>query len=266
MKKQDNIYIIPDEKRIGESCALAQRFGACFEYNDFYVPALLDDEEEFARRIRMYRELDRDRSADTLHGAFYDVTVHSDDPLIRRVSEKRVYQSMEAAEKLSVRGVVFHTGTIPNFRGEYYHQNWVDKNTKFWTKICREYRELEIYIENMFDMEPDFLLDLCRNMEEIPNFGVCLDYAHARVFGGRPRLWVETLAPYIRHMHINDNDGMVDQHNTVGRGCIDWNAYDRSIRAEKIIPSVLVEMRSIEKQEKSLEYLQEHRFYPYGGK
>ena len=39
------LYLIPDPARLRESCALARQYGACFEYNDFYDPALLDDAE-----------------------------------------------------------------------------------------------------------------------------------------------------------------------------------------------------------------------------
>ena len=257
------IHLIPDPERLDQSAALAEEYGAFFEYNDFYEPAVLDDPAECARRIRRYEALGRDRSLDTVHGAFLDVTVHSSDPRIRRVSEQRVRQSMDIARSLGVRGIVFHTGTIPNFRSGYYSRGWLERNHAFWTEICGEYPELEVLMENMFDMEYTLLASLSPLMAGSKNFGVCLDYAHARVFGGDPDQWLMALAPYVRHMHINDNDGLDDQHRAVGDGVIDWQRFDRCVSKAGIRPSVLVETRSLELQRKSLQFMQANGIYPF---
>ena len=257
------LYIIPDPERIEDSLALAVRWGAHFEYNDFFDMALADDPRFLEDRIAFYKSLDRDRSRDTLHGAFLDVTVHSDDPRIRRVSEERVRQSMDTARKLGVRGVVFHTGLIANYHSPYYDSAWLDRNRSFWTDICAEYPEIEVYMENMFDSEPDRLMRLAELMRDTGNFGVCLDAAHARVFGGGIDGWFAALAPYVRHMHVNDNDGRDDLHDAVGDGVIDWAAFDRAVAENNIAPSVLIETSSIEKQRRSLEYMEERGIYPF---
>ena len=260
MKK---LYIIPDYRDFAPFLELAEEYDACFEYNDFYEPALLDDEKKCQERIDFYRATGRDTANDTMHGAFFDVTVHSDDSLLREVSVKRVRQSMEVAKALGLRGVVFHTGTIPNFKGDYYSNNWVSRNKQFWTELCREYAGIEVFMENMFDMNPELLLRLGQEMREVKNFGICLDYAHARIFGGKPEEWLEQLAPFVRHMHINDNDGERDLHNAVGDGVVDWQVFDKGIRQKGIVPTVLIETRSIEKQRESLAYMQEYSIYPF---
>ena len=40
------ISVIPEYNRLDESVAVAEKYNAHFEYNDFFLPALLDDEEE----------------------------------------------------------------------------------------------------------------------------------------------------------------------------------------------------------------------------
>lgn len=67
-------------------------------------------------------------------------------------------------------------------------------------------------MENMFDEAPDILAGLAERMKDIENFGICLDYAHAMLSKCPGDEWVRTLAPYIRHMHINDNDLENDLH------------------------------------------------------
>lgn len=256
------LYLIPSAKRLAESVALASQVQAHFEYNDFYSPALMDDPEACRGRMRLYQAADRDLSRDTMHGAFFDVTIHSDDPLIRQVSEKRVRQSMAIAKEMGLRGVVFHTGTIPNFHTSFYEDTWLRRNRDFWRKVAEEYPDTQIFMENMFDMEPRLLMALAEEMKDCPTFGVCLDYAHARVFGGDPASWVEALAPYVRHMHVNDNDGVRDLHAAVGEGTTDWMLYNRHLRENRIHASVLLETADLDRQRRSLAYMAEHKIIP----
>lgn len=257
------IHLIPDPDRLTESCALAEQADACFEYNDFYIPSLLDDPAALDERIRLYKGLSRDRSRDTLHGAFLDVTVHSDDPRIREVSALRVRQSLDIAGRLGLRGAVFHTGLIANFRSPAYREGWLYRNRTFWAEICEAYRPMEVFLENMFDTEPDSLAALGEAMQDVPNFGLCLDYAHAQVFGSIEDDWIGRLAPYIRHMHINDNDGFDDLHDAVGDGVIDWRRFSRRMREAGTDCSVLIETRSIEKQRRSLRFIRGNGIYPF---
>lgn len=258
------VLIIPDINNIEDSCNLADKWNAGFEYNDFFLPAILDNDSEINRIVNIYKSLDRDRSRDTLHGAFFDITVHSDDPDIVRVSEKRVRKSMAIATNLGVSGVVFHTNHIANFRLPIYINNFVERNAYFWSKIIEEYPGLNVYIENMFDSDYTPLLSLAECMCDNAHFGVCLDYAHLAVFGdGRYEEWVSALAPYIKHMHINDNDLQVDMHSPVGEGMIDWDVYNKLINTYKVDTSILVEVNGTNKQRKSLEYLRDKRLFPY---
>jgi len=202
------IYLIPDRNQIEESMKLAKQYDACFEYNDFFSPAVLEDSAKIEELIAFYQGLERDRSRDTLHGAFLDVTIHSDDPVIRRASEHRVRQCMEIADKLDIRGVVFHTNTIPNFRVDYYQKNWLEQNERFWREILKEFPKLSIFIENMFDEEPDLLAQLAEKMLDEERFGICFDYAHAQVFG-----YDIDNTTIMRAKLVDAIDGVMDEEN-----------------------------------------------------
>jgi sugar phosphate isomerase/epimerase len=39
---------------------------------------------------------------------------------------------------------------------------------------------------------------------------VCLDFAHANISKTPIDEWFNKLKPYIKHIHLNDNDGLVD--------------------------------------------------------
>ncbi|MCR5468019.1 MAG: sugar phosphate isomerase/epimerase [Lachnospiraceae bacterium] len=265
------ILIIPDIERIDESLKVAEKYDLAFEYNDFYMPDLLDDSARLKKTVETYKSLDRDRSNDTLHGVFYDITVHSDDPKIKQISEDRIKSSLDIATELGVTGVIFHTNYLANFKVAFYEDAWVERNVAFWSKLVKETPNLNIYIENMFDEEPGLIVRLFERLfndgiltpEEKKRIGICFDYAHANAFGNDMDLWENSVFPYVKHMHINDNDLKADLHQPMGEGKIDWARFNRFVQEKNINSSVLVEMKSIEGQIKSLEFMKENHIYPY---
>lgn len=266
------LYLVPDRKDMERMCGLAAEYGCAFEYNDFYIPKIMDDTGEQEQIIADYRKYKKEFSEkevtenvfakDTMHGAFLDVTIHSDDPLISGASMLRVRQSMLIAKNMGLKGVVFHTGRLAGFRAANYLKNWRDRNAAFFTEIALQYPEQQIYMENMFDEAPDILAGLAEKMRDVRNFGVCLDYAHAMLSKCSGREWIETLAPYIRHIHINDNDKQNDLHLAVGAGQLDWQEFDHLIRQYRVEASVLVEVNGYEAQKESLQYMKRSGIYP----
>ena len=249
------ISIIPQRDNMEESLRLSKEYNANFEYNDFFLPFVLDDEEKKKEMIEFYKSIDRDRSEDTMHGAFLDVTLHSTDNRIREVSELRVRQSMEIAKELGIRGVVFHTNMIANFKDAVYMKKWVDTNAAFYKKLLQEYPGIYVFVENMFDFDPDMLLALAKEMEDESHFGICLDYAHATISKVEAKKWFEVLKPYIKHMHINDNDLKNDLHMAIGSGNINYKELKELLESCEIEPSILVEVSKLEDQEASLVYM-----------
>lgn len=256
------LYLIPDKTNPEESIRLIEEYQAAYEYNDFFMPDILDDKKKQLEIIEQYAKVRTDFSKDTMHGAFFDVTVHSSDRKIREVSELRVIQSMEIAKEMGLRGVVFHTNRLYRFREENYLKNWVVTNKRFFSRICEEYPNQQIFIENMFDEAPDVLGRLAEEMCTYNNFGVCLDYAHAVISDTSTEIWMKELAPFIKHMHINDNDLKNDLHSAIGEAQIDWKNFQEELKKYQINASVLVEVSGIEKQKKSLDFMKMHHIYP----
>lgn len=256
------LYLIPDREHMEESLSLLENYKGAYEYNDFFLAEVLDNPKRQKEIIDNYAKVRSDFSKDTMHGAFLDVTVHSSDSRIREISELRVRQSMDIAKEMGLRGVVFHTNRLRGFRDAVYLKNWVSSNHDFFARICEEYPRQQIFMENMFDESPDMLAELAHQMEEYANFGVCLDYAHASISGTNPEKWLKELAPYVRHMHINDNDGINDLHLAVGSGDTDWKSFSAQIESYGIEASVLVEVSGLARQRDSLEYMKRHNIFP----
>lgn len=238
----------------------SNKYNAGFEYNDFFMPTILDDADKVKSIINTYKSLGRDMSEDTLHGVFLDICINSEDPLIFKASDYRVHQSMDIAMQLGIKAVIFHTNHIPTFRLKSYRDGWVKKNAIYWHNLLQEYPSLCIYIENMFDCEALLLRRLSEEMKDEPRFGVCLDVAHAFI-GTQPlNEWFKELAPYIKHMHINDNDGIEDSHHPVGSMDIPWDIYKKYTKPNT---SVLIEVNDFDSLTHSVNYMKENGLYPF---
>lgn len=254
--KMSNFYIIPRLENLEESLALAGEYGFGFEYNDFFGPNVLDDKNNLEKIIRRYRTVRLPKHC-TMHGAFLDVLVFSEDSAVRECSEKRIIQSMEAAKTIGAEAVVFHTNHNPLLTADSYCKNWLDCNELFWRGVLEKYRDISVYMENMFDDSPYMLSKLAERLSDCKNFGVCLDYAHAISFGRNTEIdvWVKSLAPYIRHLHINDNNLKDDLHLAVGSGMIDWVQFAEYYSKYFDGCTVLIETVGIEAQKSSAEFL-----------
>lgn len=246
--------IIPDRENIDISLSVAEKYGFGFEYNDFYIPDILDDKLKTEEIIESYKSR-KLPSLCTLHGAFFDVIIFSSDRRIREISELRICESLDIARKIGAKGVVFHTNHNPHLTSEGYIKGWLDRNVDFWSRILPEYSDIDVYIENMFDSSPDMLVSLGSKLSKFSNFGVCLDYAHAEVFGGGAENWIEKIAPYVKHIHINDNDLKDDLHLAVGDGKIDFNKFSEYYKKYFSDCTILIEVNGAEKQIRSAEYL-----------
>ncbi len=192
-----------------------------FEYQDFMLPDVLDCPEETDRLVKGYTSTGRELGEDILHGPFLDIAVHSSDKRIRAVSDCRIRQVCDIAVRLQAKAVVLHTNIIPNFYLPSYRQSWLDRNEAYITELLADYPSLWVYMENMFDNEPDALAALAQRMSG-QRFGVCLDIAHANISGTALSRWIEVCRPYVAHYHLNDNHGVIDEHLPIGEGNVPW--------------------------------------------
>lgn len=64
-----------------------------------------------------------------------------------------------------------------------------------------------------------------------PNLGICLDTGHLNLGdGGDQAEFIRTAGPWLRALHIADNEGQTDQHlMPFGRGTVDWAAVTREL-------------------------------------
>lgn len=253
-------YIIPDRLNIDESLKLSREYNLGFEFDDFWHPDILSDSKKLDETVRFYGQYDLP-SDKSLHGDFFDVIIFSVDRSIAEISEERIWQSMAAAEKMNIKRVVFHSNINSFLAKGYYLDNWITKNENFFRLVCSKYPHIEVLMENMFDAQPGPLATLARRMEDVSNFNICFDYAHAFISQTPVEEWVRELSTYIKHVHINDNDGKEDLHLPLGKGIIDFDKFFEL--QERYFPtaSVLIEISGIDNQIESLKYLSEKKAF-----
>jgi len=252
--RMNRVLVVSNIDRVDEHKEIALKYNVGFEYNDFYVPDIINDDEKVREIIDRYKAAGVPGYC-TLHGAFYDVTVFSEDKNIRDISYKKMEQSMEIAKEIGARGVIFHTNVNPYLVSEAYDKRVVEITVNVLERLLEKYSNIEIYLENMFDSNPHILAEISKHLTKYNNYGVCFDYAHASIYGNDIDEWIETLRPYVKHIHINDNDLKHDLHLALGDGELDWNKfldyYDKYFSE----CSVLIETTLPENQIKSLEFL-----------
>ncbi|MCM1179863.1 MAG: sugar phosphate isomerase/epimerase [Clostridium sp.] len=247
--------VVSKAEQLEEHKRIADEYGTGFEINDFFEPDILDDENRVNELIEYYHQVGIPKNS-TMHGAFLDVTVFSQDEKIRTISEQRMEQSMEIACRLGVKGVVFHTNCNPILEGKEYDDRVVEFTAAFLKKLLERYPKLDIYLENMFDRTPDILRKISDRLSGYANYGVCFDYAHASIYSEDMGSFVAAISDYVKHIHINDNDLIHDLHLAVGDGMLDWEWFADCYCRYFSDCSVLIETTLADNQRKSLQYMQ----------
>ena len=253
------VLMIPDRNQLEVSLALASEYGVGFEYNDFFAPDVLEEEEKRQTIVVRYREKVLPAYC-TLHGAFYDVIPFSPDIKIREIAKLRIEQSMDAARAMDAKAVVFHTGYNPALNSEAYVKQWIETNEKFWSEVLENNPEINVYLENTFEATPEVLERLSERLSKYENYGVCLDYAHASLSKTAPEEWAKRLGRFVRHVHINDNDGVSDLHQAWGDGSLDREMFYHCYETYLQGATVLVETGNKEATVRSLCKLKEEGF------
>ncbi len=251
MKK---LLIIPHRCEIKKSLALAQKYNLGFEYNDFFTPDVLDDTALCELYIANYK-LNNIPDFCTMHGDFLDVLVTSFDKEIREISALRINQSIDIAKKMKVSAIIFHINYNPFLNTKAYVDNFISENIKFWSEVLSQNPDINIYLENMFEQSPDVLTAIAKGLCHFKNFGICLDFAHASISKTPVNIWVEKLCPYIRHIHINDNDLTSDLHLAWGDGKINRQEFYSLYKKHLQNTPILIETSSIDNQIRSIETL-----------
>lgn len=191
----------------------------------------------------------------TIHGPFMDLSPGAVDPLIQDITINRYNQSLEIANALGAKRVVFHSG-YEKWKYDLKIDVWLQNSLSTWSSIISKALKygIKLSIENIFEDTPDNIKLLMEEMAS-ENFGVCFDTGHFNIFSSVSlETWLDALQPYINELHIHDNDRTSDQHAAPGEGVFDFETLFKRIHPDNDNIVLTVEAHSKEEVLKALKY------------
>jgi len=221
---QHPIGITCSDAQFPGALALAERFGLALEIQAFMDPQVLAG--DWLGLARQYENALRGRAVSrTLHGAFVDLVLASPDPAIAATSQQRYRQSLEIAARLEASHVVFHTNYSPLSHYPGYPDLWIERQLPAWQPLIDLARQdgITILLENTWDDAPDVLLTLVQQIAS-PQVKICLDIGHINIYSKLSIAhWLDVLGDHIAYLHLNNNNGLVDLHQSLRRGSIEYD-------------------------------------------
>ena len=142
----------------------------------------------------------------------------------------------------------------------YYPVWYVGQSVAFWKDFLKEDPGVEIVLENVLETQPDMILDILEGVDD-PRLRMCFDVGHIHAYSYIPIMdWLETCAPWIGHIHINNNDGKEDQHMGLKDGSIPMK--ELLPRIAVLCPEATITLEMTETKP-SLEWLREKRVWNF---
>ncbi len=183
----------------------------------------------------------------TFHGPFWDLNMGSVDPAIREVVRSRLDSLFRLIEKVLPERVVLHTGFDPRHH-DGHRGEWIEHGLATLEPFVRRAERLGVtlVLENVFEEGPELHRELLERMQS-PWLGFCLDVGHQHAFSKTALdKWLEATWPYLKEVHLHDNDGSCDAHLPVGAATIDFDLLFEFFIARGISPLLTLEPHTVE--------------------
>jgi len=101
-------------------------------------------------------------------------------------------------------------------------------------------------VENVYEENPRAMKEVLPMLRDVPVYQ-CLDTGHVSAFSRTGlKAWLKQMGPFIRQMHLHDNDGTGDTHGPVGSGSVDFGLVKDFIARAPVKPLVTLEPHSEE--------------------
>jgi sugar phosphate isomerase/epimerase len=254
-----NVLLSAGRANVHECIELAGQYGLGLEVMAFAFPDVLDG--DYVDEMHHYRRLLKDvQGPITLHGPFLDMVSGSPDPRINAVCSSRYSHAIRIAAELGAEQLVFHANFIGSLHNGFYRTGWHARNVDFWGPMA-EYAALHgvtIAMENMWEFDPTIIGDLLTQVNH-PNLRACIDVGHAHLFSDSSFTWddwIETMAPWIIEFHMNNNNGILDEHHAFDweEGVLNYHDILPRLRSQFPHAKFVLEMDRVEDMAASLHY------------
>ena len=196
-------------------------------------------------------------SRSILHAPSNELFPCAIDEKARELAAYRYRQAIDLAKRYGSKKVVIHGGYHPWM---YYPVWYVGQSVAFWKEFLKEDPGVEIVLENVLETQPDMILDILEGVDD-PRLRMCFDVGHINAYSYIPIMdWLETCAPWIGHIHVNNNDGRQDLHQGLQDGIIPMKELLQRIESLCQEATITLEMTQTKS---SLEWLREKRVWNF---
>ncbi len=231
-------------KKFKDSVNFASELGLNLEISRF-ANNLDDIEETFDIRVeQMKKDLKGFKGELSLHAFLFDLCVVSQDPLVKSVSRKRFEQSLNAAEYLGAKTVVYHTGFNAALKHSLYRMLYKENFIIYWKDFVKSFEDAGItaVLENVQEKNPEFILDVVKTVNS-PNLKASIDIGHVNIHSKVPVVdWIKQYNKFLYHMHLHNNYGQDDTHNSLLRGTVNVQEVFQTLYDMKLEPKVVFEI------------------------
>ncbi len=197
----------------------------------------------------------------SLHAPFAGLDISSIDEDTRKLSVKKILNTMEIAERLGCRHIVIHPGSAKYDRMEDYH-NARKLLAASIVELAGKADEgrLALAVENMLvgsegSRVGTTVAELAECLEsvQVENVGICLDTGHAHYNGLEVSKETENAGDFLTALHVNDNDRSGDQHRVPGEGTINCQSFLRALKETAYKGVFMMEIYGEDEAAKTLE-------------
>lgn len=178
----------------------------------------------------------------TLHGPFFDLVPGGMDKKILKMTRERLREVFDLIPVFDPLSVVCHTG----YDRKRYHEvrdQWLETALETWTPLVKDLEgsRTSLMFENVYERTTETLHKLLRGLNS-DNVGFCLDTGHMNVFSETSmETWLKALRPFLKQLHLHDNDGTWDDHLAIGDGKIDFESLFEYVEGNRLRPIITIE-------------------------
>ena len=140
----------------------------------------------------------------------------------------------------------------------YFLEGWAEREADFWKEFLWNRSGITVCLENVLDREIEPFAEIIDRVGH-PDLGMCLDLGHAHCYSNHSAAeWAGVLKPYIRHVHLHDNQGVKDEHLALGEGSVPWKEVLGILADAQPDLSCTIECSSEEAIRRSLQALEDN--------
>jgi sugar phosphate isomerase/epimerase len=205
---------------------------------------------------QMARLIQKEGLTITLHGPFFDLVPGGMDKRILQASRERLKQAFDLIPLFNPLSIVCHTGYD---RKRYIddQDQWLETAMETWTQLLQslEGSETILMFENVYEKTPNMLLRLIKGLDS-ERVGFCFDAGHMNVFSKTDLDgWLTAMTPFLKQLHLHDNEGDRDDHLAIGAGKINFDRLFSHIERKQLKPIITLEAHQEQALWTSLETL-----------